>query len=140
MDYNDEYSLPGGLDGLSRAIHKQQSTNVDKPEEQEPKVVKEPKKASKKVEDTDVEITEDMSSLDKVVAYADAFSKEYRATKKTGNMIMIDEDLKINLEKLKLAFSGEKKLSVKHLANAIIKMFFEDEAVNDSLKSRLKKL
>ena len=55
-------------------------------------------------------------------------------------MIMIDEDLKINLEKLKLAFSGEKKLSVKHLANAIIKMFFEDEAVNDSLKSRLKKL
>ena len=140
MDYHDEYSLPGGLDGLSRAIHKQQSTNVDKPEEQEPKVVKEPKKASKKVEDTDVEITEDMSSLDKVLAYADAFSKEYRATKKTGNMIMIDEDLKINLEKLKLAFSGEKKLSVKHLANAIIKMFFEDEAVNDSLKSRLKKL
>ena len=140
MDYNDEYSLPGGLDGQSRAIHKQQSTNVDKPEEQEPKVVKEPKKASKKVEDTDVEITEDMSSLDKVLAYADAFSKEYRATKKTGNMIMIDEDLKINLEKLKLAFSGEKKLSVKHLANAIIKMFFEDEAVNDSLKSRLKKL
>ena len=132
--------MPGGLDGLSRAIHKQQSTNVDKPEEQEPKVVKEPKKASKKVEDTDVEITEDMSSLDKVLAYADAFSKEYRATKKTGNMIMIDEDLKINLEKLKLAFSGEKKLSVKHLANAIIKMFFEDEAVNDSLKSRLKKL
>ena len=140
MYYNYEYSLPGGLDGLSRAIHKQQSTNVDKPEEQEPKVVKEPKKASKKVEDTDVEITEDMSSLDKVLAYADAFSKEYRATKKTGNMIMIDEDLKINLEKLKLAFSGEKKLSVKHLANAIIKMFFEDEAVNDSLKSRLKKL
>ena len=140
MDYNDEYLLPGGLDGLSRAIHKQQSTNVDKPEEQEPKVVKEPKKASKKVEDTDVEITEDMSSLDKVLAYADAFSKEYRATKKTGNMIMIDEDLKINLEKLKLAFSGEKKLSVKHLENAIIKMFFEDEAVNDSLKSRLKKL
>lgn len=110
MDYNDEYSLPGGLDGLSRAIHKQQSTNVDKPEEQENKVVKEPKKASKKVEDTDVEITEDMSSLDKVLAYADAFSKEYRATKKTGNMIMIDEDLKLNLEKLKLAFSGEKKL------------------------------
>ena len=140
MDYNDEYSLPVGLDGLSRAIHKQQSTNVDKPEEQEPKVVKEPKKASKKVEDTDVEITEDMSSLDKVLAYADAFSKEYRATKKTGNMIMIDEDLKLNLEKLKLAFSGEKKLSVKHLANAIIKMFFEDEEVNDSLKSRLKKL
>ena len=137
MDYNDEYSLPGGL---SRAIHKQQSTNVDKPEEQEKKVVKEPKKASKKVEDTDVEITEDMSSLDKVLAYADAFSKEYRATKKTGNMIMIDEDLKLNLEKLKLAFSGEKKLSVKHLANAIIKMFFEDEEVNDSLKSRLKKL
>ena len=135
MDYNDEYSLPGGLDGLSRAIHKQQSTNVDKPEEQENKVVKEPKKAS-----TDVEITEDMSSLDKVLAYADAFSKEYRATKKTGNMIMIDEDLKLNLEKLKLAFSGEKKLSVKHLANAIIKMFFEDEEVNDSLKSRLKKL
>ena len=132
--------MPGGLDGLSRAIHKQQSTNVDKPEEQEPKVVKEPKKASKKVEDTDVEITEDMSSLDKVLAYADAFSKEYRATKKTGNMIMIDEDLKLNLEKLKLAFSGEKKLSVKHLANAIIKMFFEDEEVNDSLKSRLKKL
>lgn len=140
MDYKDEYSLPGGLDGLSRAIHKQQSTNVDKPEEQENKVVKEPKKASKKVEDTDVEITEDMSSLDKVLAYADAFSKEYRATKKTGNMIMIDEDLKLNLEKLKLAFSGEKKLSVKHLANAIIKMFFEDEEVNDSLKSRLKKL
>lgn len=139
MDYNDEYSLPGGLDGLSRAIHKQQSTNVDKPEEQENKVVKE-QKASKKVEDTDVEITEDMSSLDKVLAYADAFSKEYRATKKTGNMIMIDEDLKLNLEKLKLAFSGEKKLSVKHLANAIIKMFFEDEEVNDSLKSRLKKL
>ena len=132
--------MPGGLDGLSRAIHKQQSTNVDKPEEQENKVVKEPKKASKKVEDTDVEITEDMSSLDKVLAYADAFSKEYRATKKTGNMIMIDEDLKLNLEKLKLAFSGEKKLSVKHLANAIIKMFFEDEEVNDSLKSRLKKL
>ena len=102
--------------------------------------MKEPKKASKKVEDTDVEITEDMSSLDKVLAYADAFSKEYRATKKTGNMIMIDEDLKLNLEKLKLAFSGEKKLSVKHLANAIIKMFFEDEEVNDSLKSRLKKL
>ena len=125
---------------MSRAIHKQQSTNVDKPEEQENKVVKEPKKASKKVEDTDVEITEDMSSLDKVLAYADAFSKEYRATKKTGNMIMIDEDLKLNLEKLKLAFSGEKKLSVKHLANAIIKMFFEDEEVNDSLKSRLKKL
>ena len=125
---------------MSRAIHKQQSTNVDKPEEQEPKVVKEPKKASKKVEDTDVEITEDMSSLDKVLAYADAFSKEYRATKKTGNMIMIDEDLQLNLEKLKLAFSGEKKLSVKHLANAIIKMFFEDEEVNDSLKSRLKKL
>ena len=73
--------MPGGLDGLSRAINKQQSTNVDKPEEQEPKVVKEPKKASKKVEDTDVEITEDMSSLDKVLAYADAFSKEYRATK-----------------------------------------------------------
>lgn len=140
MDYKDEYSLPGGLDGLSRAIHKQQSTNVDKPEEQENKVVKESKKASKKVEDTEVEITEDMSSLDKVLAYADAFSKEYRATKKTGNMIMIDEDLKINLEKLKLAFSGEKKLSVKHLANAIIKMFFEDEEVNDSLKSRLKKL
>ena len=132
--------MQGGLDGLSRAIHKQQSTNVDKPEEQENKVVKEPKKASKKVEDTDVEITEDMSSLDKVLAYADAFSKEYRATKKTGNMIMIDEDLKLNLEKLKLAFSGEKKLSVKHLANAIIKMFFEDEEVNDSLKSRLKKL
>ena len=46
MDYNDEYSLPGGLDGLSRAIHKQQSTNVDKAVVQAPKVVKEPLNAS----------------------------------------------------------------------------------------------
>lgn len=49
MDYNDEYSLPGGLDGLSRAIHKQQSTNVDKPEEQEPKVVRNLRKLQRRL-------------------------------------------------------------------------------------------
>lgn len=156
MENFDDYALPGGLDGLTKAIHNQhpnkkeevesaQEPQVEEQneinEEKEVKQVKENKKPAKKAEVEEVEISDDMTSLDKVLAYADAFSKEYRGgAKKSGNMIMIDEDLKLSLDKLKLAFSGEKKLSVKHLANAIIKMFFEDEAVREALKARLKKL
>ena len=82
-----------------------------------------------------------MSDIEKVLAYADAYSKEYRGgEKKKGNMIMIDEDLKLSLDKLKLAYSGEMKLSVKHLANAIIKMFFEDEKNKEAIKAQMKKL
>lgn len=162
MENFDDYALPGGLDGLTKAIHNQHPNKKEKEkvettpeakaeeqkdkenEENEVKEVKAPKavkKPAKKAELEEVQITDDMSSLDKVLAYADAFSKEYRGgVKKSGNMIMIDEDLKLSLDKLKLAFSGEQKLSVKHLANAIIKMFFEDEAVREALKARLKKL
>ena len=139
MENFDDYSLPGGLDGLTRAIHNQHTVKEEISEEKEIKNESqeasevneqgalEESKADKKKTASKKEKTEsselqpvnanNMSDIEKVLAYADAYSKEYRGgEKKKGNMIMIDEDLKLFLDKLKLAYSGEMKLSVKHLA------------------------
>lgn len=163
MENFDDYTLPGGLDGLTKAIHNQHTVKEENPKEQENKnesselsevneqgVLEESKADKKKTasrkektENTELHSVnaENMSDIQKVLAYADAYSKEYRGgEKKKGNMIMIDEDLKLSLDKLKLAYSGEMKLSVKHLANAIIKMFFEDEKNKEAIKAQMKKL
>ena len=163
MENFDDYTLPGGLDGLTRAIHNQHTVKDENPEEKEIKNESqevnevneqgalEESKADKKKTASKKEKTEsselqpvnanNMSDIEKVLSYADAYSKEYRGgEKKKGNMIMIDEDLKLSLDKLKLAYSGEMKLSVKHLANAIIKIFFEDEKIKEAIKAQMKKL
>lgn len=163
MENFDDYTLPGGLDGLTKAIHNQHTAKEENPKEpknkkesevesetneqvaQEENKVEKKKTASKKEKTDNSELhsidTDNMSDIEKVLTYADAYSKEYRGgEKKKGNMIMIDEDLKLSLDKLKLAYSGEMKLSVKHLANAIIKMFFEDEKNKEAIKAQMKKL